>query len=162
MIACKVRSMLFFALAIASAYGTYVGISPQPVHAAFINYSCESPWGNHNGECSCHCQAFAFGSLFKYVVRAEAYRSSSMTSTGYTNLLAPPPADPSGATFYDGSRTKTRVNCTDTDINFWQVDSSWSGVSKSAGLSSVSSCPSSAPIAYEWFCKIKGMCVGMI
>jgi hypothetical protein len=150
---------LFWAFAMSSAFGTLVFVSPQVVHALQINYSCESGWGPHASECSCWCLAKTLGQQFGYHVKAQAFRSST-TSTGYTNLQPPPGADPSGLTVYDGSRTQTRINCTDTDINYSQVDSSWSGVSKMAGLSSVSSCPSSAPIAYEWFCKIKGLCHG--
>ena len=157
----RLASIAFWSIAACCALGTAAWAVPDGARAQSTKTrTCQSQWGPHLGQCSCTCSVAGYGTLWTYRMYGRAFKSG--TSTGYTNLLShtgPAPADPTGISWYDGAQTRTRVNCTDTDINWAQIDSSWGArVWSPQSTNSQSWCPGEAPIAYETFCQVKGYC----
>ena len=157
----RLANAVFWSLAVSCAVGAGAFFMPDRVSASTKTWTCAGGWGPHQGQCSCRCIANGWGTLYKFTVKAKTYLNGSGSSTGYTNVLSPSvaPSPPAGIAWYDGASTRTRVNCTDTDINWAQIDSGWgTRVWSPQTANSQSWCPVEAPIAYETFCQVKGYC----
>jgi hypothetical protein len=163
----RLGNSLFWLITIGCALATCALVIPPHVSAVWVTSTCESAWGPHLGTCSCTCNAkYTFGpdvgAVIKFKGSARAKELSSGSSSGYTdtNAVTITPG-PSAQTIYDGTQARTRINCTDTDINFAQIDSPWGPKYTTAHtISSSATCPTAAPIAYETFCKVKVTCKG--
>jgi hypothetical protein len=169
----RLGNSLFWLITIGCALATCALVIPRHVNAAasYVASSCESAWGPHLGTCRCDCRAnwsntsggFNSSGTVTFRGSARARELFSGSSTGYTDTNAVAVTNPNNQGTYNGTQARTRINCTDTDVNFAQINSAWSPKYTGAfHQSSFAQCPGAAPIAYESFCKVKVHCTATL
>jgi hypothetical protein len=159
----RLGNSLFWLITTGCALATCALVMPWHVNAAatYRNFSCESAWGPNLDFCRCDCRATWRSQLSSgtTVYHGAALARVSGTSTGYTDTGGASVTNPNNQAVYNGTQARTRVKCTDSDVNFAQIDSAWGPTNMTyAHESSHAQCPGAAPIAYETFCKVKVFC----